>query len=676
MATWKSQPIFVSSTFADMQAERDHLRSVVFPALEERLRARRSHVEWVDLRLGVATALLAEGEAREMQVLKVCLAEVRRCRPFLIVLLGHRYGWVPPPEPMLSAAREEGMDEGVVGRSVTDLEIQFGILNDPEQQPRSFVYLREPLDYGAMPPEIAELYSDEYSSDISDTERAQKLASLKAKISDRLPDRVRTYRADWDPISRRVTGLDAWGQLVVDDIIAELDKDTGGEAQPELTWQQVDRLALDDFTADRARDFVGRETVLARLEAFARSPKTEGAPWALSLTGQAGAGKSAIFSVLRTRLQTDDIVVLAHAAGASPQAPSVERMLLRWIEELASVLGVDAGLPEKPCPDDIDTAFASLLGRVGLQRRVVVLIDALDQLEPTTRGRQMTWLPRLWSDNARLITTAIPGEATKAISERKETETEALGPLTQNKARQIIDGICGHYHRTFEPEVIESLLAKSGPAGPAWGNTLWLVLAVEDLNLVNADDFEYALKTYPGSPAEQLRALMVDRVLALPSDIAGVYLSAFAHAEDLFDAIEVRSFLGAIAVSRSGWRESDFQALMPKLAGLPWDELRFAILRRLFRGQVKQRGVLGQWTFTHTQMGIAVSRYLEQQEVSPSEIHTEIVDHLLSLSPEDPLRQTETMVHLLGSGDLNPLSAMAPNALRRSGRALQRHHLM
>ncbi len=85
MATWKSQPIFVSSTFADMQAERDHLRSVVFPALEERLWARRSHVEWVDLRLGVATASLAEGEARELQVLKVCLAEVRRCRSTLVI---------------------------------------------------------------------------------------------------------------------------------------------------------------------------------------------------------------------------------------------------------------------------------------------------------------------------------------------------------------------------------------------------------------------------------------------------------------------------------------------------------------------------------------------------------------------------------------------------------------
>ena len=89
---WNTRSIFISSTFADMQSERDHLRTHVFPALEERLRARRHNLEWVDLRMGVATASLTEGEARELQVLKVCLAEVRRCRPFLIVLLGDRYG--------------------------------------------------------------------------------------------------------------------------------------------------------------------------------------------------------------------------------------------------------------------------------------------------------------------------------------------------------------------------------------------------------------------------------------------------------------------------------------------------------------------------------------------------------------------------------------------------------
>lgn len=652
MQVWRAQPIFLSSTFADMQAERDHLRSVVFPALEERLKARRRHVEWVDLRLGVATASLAEGEARELQVLKVCLAEVRRCRPFLIVLLGDRYGWVPPAERMLAAVQEEGFEAESVGRSVTDLEIRFGVLDDPEQQPRSFFYFRAPLDYDAMRPDVAGLYSEAHATDPDRADRATRLAALKTEITTRLPDRVRSYTARWDPAAGEVTALEAWGQQVLDDIVAEVEREAAASGdQVEMTWQDIEHQAVDDFVADRARDFVGREDILARLASLARSPTADGTPWAFSLTGPAGAGKSAIFAVLRTRLVSEGLLVLSHAAGASPQAPSVDRMLLRWIAELAAVLGVDPDLPENPSPEDIDQAFASLLGRAGLQRRVVVLIDALDQLETTVRGRQMTWLPKLWSANARLITTAIPGDATDALAQRAGTVTETLGPLTRDEAEQIIAGICGRYHRTFEPEVITALLAKSGSDGPAWGTTLWLVLAVEDLNLVDADDFALARRTYSGSAAEQLRALMLDRVAELPGDIQGLYAHGFRHAADLFDDFEVRGFLGAIAVGRGGWRESDFEALMPRLTLRPWDELRFATLRRLFRGQVRQRGGLGQWTFTHGQMTRAALAHLADQGVTAAEIHTEIAEHLLWLF-EDPLRETETLVHLLDSGDM------------------------
>lgn len=32
---WYSRPVFISSTFRDMQAERDHLRDVVFLRLEK-----------------------------------------------------------------------------------------------------------------------------------------------------------------------------------------------------------------------------------------------------------------------------------------------------------------------------------------------------------------------------------------------------------------------------------------------------------------------------------------------------------------------------------------------------------------------------------------------------------------------------------------------------------------
>ena len=414
---WQSRSVFISSTFADMQAERDHLRSHVFPALEEHLRARRRHLEWVDLRLGVATASLEDGQQREMQVLKVCLAEVRRCRPFLIVLLGDRYGWVPPAERITAAAREEGFSGDIVGRSVTDLEIRFGILDDPEQQPRSFFYFREPLPYTAMPPALAALYSDAHGSDPGAAERSRRLAGLKQEIETRLPDRVRRYAVGWDGERHGVNSLDAWGRSVVDDILSELDQDTAlAAAEAEVSWQQAERNALDDYIEDRARDFVGRTPILSRLEGLATAPAQPGAAWGLCLTGEAGSGKSAIFGELHRRLKSHNTIVLAHAAGASPRATSVDDMLRRWIEETGAALGTDPGLADNADPDTIEATFHALLGRLAEQHRVVVLVDALDQFEATTRARFMTWLPRVWTANApqrphiELFGEALPGE--------------------------------------------------------------------------------------------------------------------------------------------------------------------------------------------------------------------------------------------------------------------------
>jgi hypothetical protein len=56
---WRTFPIFISSTFADMQAERDHLKNVVFPLVEEELQKRRIKLEIVDLRWGVDTTSIA-----------------------------------------------------------------------------------------------------------------------------------------------------------------------------------------------------------------------------------------------------------------------------------------------------------------------------------------------------------------------------------------------------------------------------------------------------------------------------------------------------------------------------------------------------------------------------------------------------------------------------------------
>jgi hypothetical protein len=67
--------------FRDMHAERDWLRTHVFPELEDRLRARCHHLETIDLRWGVDSASAEQEQEHEVAVLTVCLDEIKWSRP-------------------------------------------------------------------------------------------------------------------------------------------------------------------------------------------------------------------------------------------------------------------------------------------------------------------------------------------------------------------------------------------------------------------------------------------------------------------------------------------------------------------------------------------------------------------------------------------------------------------
>ncbi len=79
--------VFISSTFQDMHAERDELVKRVFPELRRRCRERLVEFVDVDLRWGVT-----EEQAERGEVLPICLAEIERCHPYFIGLLGERVG--------------------------------------------------------------------------------------------------------------------------------------------------------------------------------------------------------------------------------------------------------------------------------------------------------------------------------------------------------------------------------------------------------------------------------------------------------------------------------------------------------------------------------------------------------------------------------------------------------
>src|SRR6266436_4405275 len=79
--------VFISSTFRDMQEERDILIKKIFPQVRKLCEERAVTWTEVDLRWGITTEQAAEGK-----VLPLCLEEIRCCRPYFIGLLSERYG--------------------------------------------------------------------------------------------------------------------------------------------------------------------------------------------------------------------------------------------------------------------------------------------------------------------------------------------------------------------------------------------------------------------------------------------------------------------------------------------------------------------------------------------------------------------------------------------------------
>ena len=247
----------------------------------------------------------------------------------------------------------------------------------------------------------------------------------------------------------------------------------------------------------------------------------------------------------------------------------------------------------------------------------------------------------------------IAGESTQVIERMPAMRTIPLPPLNACEARDIVGAICRRYHRMFEPKVVEALAARIAEPGPAQGNALWLVLAVEALNLLDSDDFARAWEDYADLPkAKRTAALMLAMIDAMPADIQGLYGQSFDRTAKLFGERTVWAVLGAIAVSRGGWRESDFRGFLPKLAGEPWNELRFAQLRRSFRGQMRARGTPAQWDFAHGQMREAFRAWAANRKLDDDRaINTAIADHLLAAPEDDQLRVNETMFHLIEAED-------------------------
>jgi tetratricopeptide (TPR) repeat protein len=665
-APWKSRPIFVSSSFKDMQSERDHLRSHVFPRLAEALRQRQLHLEPIDLRLGLEDANASE-EAYEQLVLNVCFDQIKRSGPYMISLLGDRYGWVPPPARAAAAAKEAGFPSWEGEESVTAMEIAFATVQGSSGHClRSFFYFRQPLPYGDMPAALRGSYSDQYSDDPETRARHAKLASLKARLAAN-PDtgkRVYEYEARWDPHTNKVTGLEAWGEQVFQHLWGAIEEDTRHVASAaRRTWEEEERDELSAFLEEKVRDFAGREDITRGLLRLMLSPAVEGAPWGACVIGESSSGKSAMFAhAIRILRNEFSAIVLANAAGISNRSTSVEAVLLRRIQELRAILNEEQPLPDDVSADQLEQIFFLLLTRTAAKTRVVVAIDALNRLQPAIRRVSLIGSSTRWPLNARLVVTTLPGETTDSFAHIDGVERFVLPRLSEREAKEIAQNIWGRYHRPLNRAVFDVLASRRLPDGRAcYEAPQWINLAVEQLNALGADDFFRADQEFSGTARERRQSLLLDIAARLPGDSQSLLSWFLSGLEAVYGEVITKAFVLVIALSRLGWRDIDLMSLVPRAARLlgetslnSFQALTLATLRRALRGYLFERSAEGRLDFIHSQMRMSVLQRVlgadDDGSLRPA-VHGMIAAYLSELPPSDVIRQSERMFHLIESDD-------------------------
>jgi tetratricopeptide (TPR) repeat protein len=466
--------VFISSTFRDMHPERDHMVKVVFPQL--RLLCESRGVTWgeVDLRWGVTDEAAAEGK-----VLPICLEEINRCRPFFIGLLGERYGWVPDSISPALLEKEAWLREQITEKkSVTELEILHGVLRNSAMAGHAFFYFRDPGFVNNLPPEMRK----DYISD--DEETAEKLSRLKQLIRDSGQHVRENYP---DP--------KALGELVLSDLTGVINQLWPEGSQPDpLDREKFDHAA---YAQSRERVYIGRPGYFARLDAHAEGKGDQ----PLLILGESGSGKSALLAnwAAQYRQAHPDILLLEHYIGATPSSADWAAMLRRILSEFKRQLGLQQEIPDNPIglrndfPNWLHMAAARCqkaevrrrksdsaqkgAGEPALPSGIILVLDALNQLEDRDGAQELLWLPPVIPENVQLIVSTLPGKPLNEIKKRG-WPILMVEPLSLLERRELIRTFLGQYGRQLSPSRIEHIAVAQQSANP-----LYLCVLLNELRL-------------------------------------------------------------------------------------------------------------------------------------------------------------------------------------------------
>ncbi|MCC7439690.1 MAG: tetratricopeptide repeat protein [Armatimonadetes bacterium] len=438
--------LFISSTFRDLQEEREHLLKKVFPLIRAVCSQRGVTFTEIDLRWGIT-----EEEGTLGRIIRTCLEEIDRCRPFFIGILGDRYGWIPDSNAIQKDAEllrnypwiDEIANEGA---SIVEMEFTYGALMEDFHSGHALFYRR------VSPNALREEASGEASDD------QQKLEGLVR----------RTINAGY-PITNFATPMEL-ADAVRRDLLAMIDE--RWPALPILATLETERKAHEAFAVTRRYAYITIPHYSNQVLLWLQSGTEQGAAGAqppLVIVGPSGSGKSSLVAHLHGLLlrRFPRYRAVVHYVGAARTSSDHIGIMRHVMEEINDLYGNQTPIPDSP--EEIEAKFPEWLAHVPEDRPLLLLIDALNQIEEP--GDQLRWLPEYIPPSVRLIVSTIPNDSAQRLIERGWKSLE-LRPLDVAEREAMVVRYLGEYHKGLSPQAVRAIASHQQTASPLFLRTL------------------------------------------------------------------------------------------------------------------------------------------------------------------------------------------------------------
>lgn len=570
---WKNVPIFISSTFNDMHAERDYLVKKVFPELSLWCEQRKLRLVEIDLRWGITAA-----ESTSQNTVRACLRNIDECRPFFLCFLGQRRGWVPGAEDISEGTYGEYPD--VAGRagksSVTEMEIEHALLapmrriaEEGEHHPdptrhAAFLFRKDNFTDGLNEAQ-RRIYTNAGEADEQLADR--QLAKLKADIRGQT-GYVFEYEGVWNPAVKThellPEGEEAALGRLTDFFYPE------GENRPPLSYlilsvlkqfieeeypgrepdEELGPLEHDFDQQQRivdisAEGWVARPGEFAALDAYLENDS--GGP--CLLCAPVGAGKSSLLANWARKQQQAGRRAIARFCRRSELSGNLYGLLCTlWRGEV----GEDA----PPTLAHMRAQFPAFLERLAQSgpEQTILILDGVDELN---KGAELfSWLPAILPPRLKIVLSVNADDDTgrgiiEGFRARGNAAIAGVRPFEERVDKQrLIDSYLRRYLKSFDDAQLDAICGL-----PASANPLYLRVLLSELRMFGSfRQIDEEILRFGDSPEAAF-----DAVLArLERDVPDVYF--FPGAENpeqyLQDPRALVAFLfGLLAASRQGLTE-------------------------------------------------------------------------------------------------------------------------